>query len=86
MKQLHSATAHGPLIAEKERATRSREDTESLIERAAQSIVAATNDLMDATLRAESLNELLQIARVVRQLGERLNAIGNRASMRGDRT
>ena len=51
-------------------------------EYAAQAILAATNDLLDAALQAETLDDAIALARVVRMLRERIDAISNRALQR----
>ena len=53
-------------------------------EYAAQSILSATNDLLDAALKAETLDDAIELARVVRMLRERIDAISNRALQRMD--
>lgn len=51
-------------------------------EYAAQAILAATNDLLDAAIEAETLDDAIALARVVRMLRERIDAISNRALQR----
>ena len=59
-------------------------DTRLLADHAAQTIVAATNDLMDLALTAESLDDALALSSAVRLLRERLDAIATKTLERAD--
>lgn len=80
----HAATAKTSLTAAKEPPARSGEESGQLCERAAQAICDATNDLMDCAMRTATLDEAIALARVVRSLRRRIDAIATRACERMD--
>lgn len=84
MRMLHTATAHRPLTAVKEPAARTGEGSGLLASHAAQAICDAANDLLDCALNVESLDDAIELARVVRMLRERMDAIANRTLQRMD--
>jgi len=51
---------------------------------AAQAILSAANELLDQAMQAETLDDALELAKTVRLLRERIDAIADRALQRAD--